>query len=169
MGNVEENKRKSRGVLDFLKSRGRAWLLVAGVVIGVLLLLFGTGYGEGTVETGEITESERVSALEDYCTDLEKQIGKLCDAVDGVGGVEVMVTLGSGYRTVYTIDSDGDPATVGSGSGQQALYETICPPTVTGVSVVCNGGDRADVRHTLTDLISTALGISSSRVCVAGK
>ena len=34
-----------------------------------------------------------------------------------------------------------------------------------GVAVVCNGGDKPALQHSLTELISTALGISYNRVC----
>ena len=174
MSNAEEKriqgtKKKSSGALDFLKSRGRAWILVGGVVLGALLLMFGSGWGEENVGAESESVMQRNEELEEYRTALEKRLEKICDAVDGVGSVEVMVTLECGYRTVYTADGGGDPVTVGTGSNQQALYRTTQPPTVAGVAVVCNGGNNAHVQRVLTDLISTALGISSNRVCVAGK
>ena len=174
MSNGEEKrlqgaKKKSSGVLDFLKSRGRAWLLVGGVVLGALLLLFGSGWGEKSAAAESEAVIQRSEELEEYRTALEKRLEKICDAVDGVGSVEVMVTLECGYRTVYTTDGGGDTVTIGTGSNQQALYRTTQPPAVAGVAVVCNGGDDAHVQRVLTDLISTALGISSNRVCVAGK
>lgn len=169
-GEKETQKRKSRGPWDFLKSRGRAWLLVGGIVLGALLLLFGAGWGEEADTLQEEAAVTRQSEeLEQYREDLEKRLEKLCDAVEGVGSVEVMVTLECGYRTVYTADGDGDPVTVGTGSNQKALYRTVQPPAVSGVAVVCNGGDKPALQHSLTELISTALGISYNRVCVAGK
>lgn len=172
MGNRHDREKKqSRGLLDFLRARGKMWLLVAGVVLGVFLLLFGSGFGEQQSDNNEgaDTVSESVADLEAYREKLEKQVREICDAVYGVSGVEVMVTLESGCRVVYTTDGNGDPATVGSGSSQQALYRTLQPPTVAGVAVVCHGGDSPALQHTLTDLVSTALGISTNRVCVAGK
>ena len=93
----------------------------------------------------------------------------LQEAVSQVSGAEVMVTLESGYRVVYASDGKGEPATVGSGNKQQALQQTLRPPAVAGVAVVCHGGKDPDVRRALVELISTALGISSNRVFVAGK
>ena len=164
-------KKKSLGPFDFLKRRGKAWLLVVGVILGAALLIFGAGYGESDTEAEStlplaVGDAEE---LEDYKDALEKRIGKLCDAVSGVSSVEVLVTLESGYRTVYATDKNGEPAKVGSGSGQQALDRALEPPAVSGVAVVCRGGDQPAVQRKLTDLLSTALGISSNRVCVAGK
>lgn len=164
-------KSRSNGALAFLKSRGKSWLLVVGVVLGALLLLLGSGY-----ESGEDTLSEDGTALlqsaadmKAYADALEKELEKLCEAVSQVSGAEVMVTLESGYRVVYASDGKGEPATVGSGNKQQALQQTLRPPAVAGVAVVCHGGKDPDVRRALVELISTALGISSNRVFVAGK
>ena len=167
----EGQKKKSRGLLDFLRHRGQGWLLVGGVVLGALLLVLGSGLGESTTvsESESNLASQAVQTLEDYRTELEKRLEKLCDAVDGVGGAHVLVTLECGYRTVYTTNGDGDPAVVGTGSNQQPLYKTLQAPVVSGVAVVCNGGERAHVQYVLTELIATALGIPSNRVCVTGK
>ena len=166
-----EQKKKGRGLLDFLRQRGKGWLLVGGVVLGALLLVLGSGFGESSaVGEGENDLAlQATQTLEDYRTELEKRLEKLCNAVDGVGGAHVLVTLECGYRTVYTTNGDGDPAVVGTGSNQQPLYKTLQPPVVAGVAVVCNGGDRAHVQYVLTELIATALGIPSNRVCVTRK
>lgn len=158
------------GPLAFLKSRGRVWLLVLGVVLGACLLLIGSGYETSVEEaTSGAVPMQDAAELRAYADALEKDLEKLCGAVAHVSGVEAMVTLESGYRTVYALDSDGDPATVGSGNKQQALYATLRPPTVAGVALVCHGGEDPTVRQALVELISTALGISSNRVFVVGK
>ena len=168
---TDNRKKHSRGVWDFMKSRGRIWLLVGGVVLGVILLLFGSGYGEDAEKDadGAAAVTESTAELRSYREKLEKEVETLCDAVRGVSSVEVLVSLESGYRVIYTTDGKGDPATVGSGSGQQALYRTLQPPAVSGVAVVCHGGDSPALQRTLTELVSTALGIASNRVCIAGK
>ena len=42
-------------------------------------------------------------------------------------------------------------------------------PEITGVSIVCEGGDRAEIQAKLIKAVSTALGISSNRICIVGK
>ena len=39
-------------------------------------------------------------------------------------------------------------------------------PTVAGVVVVCSGADDVNVRQRVVDVVTTALGTSSNRVCV---
>jgi stage III sporulation protein AG len=169
MEEQEKRKKRSRGVLDFFRDRGKLWLPVVGVVLGALLLLLGSGYAKSEKVESDASFAESADELQTYRAALEKEVAAICDAVKGVSHVEVMVTLECGYRVTYTTDGDGDPVTVGSGSNQKALYRTLQPPAVSGVAVVCHGGDSPALQRTLTDLISTALGISANRVCVAGK
>ena len=71
---VQGAKKKSRGAMDFLKSRGRAWLLVGGVVLVALLLLLGSGWGSKESATEPETAAQRSEELETYCDALEKRL-----------------------------------------------------------------------------------------------
>ncbi len=162
-----EAKKKITPLRDFWKGKGKTALLIVGALLGVLLLVIG---GNTETSTDETSESYMSAAeLAEYRTALESEIAKMCDAVAGVSSVEVMVTFSHGGRVIYATDADGDPATVGSGSAQKPLPEATEPPAIAGVGVVCRGGDSPAVRQALTDLLSTALGISASRVSIVGK
>lgn len=63
-------------------------------------------------------------------------IETLCGAIDGVGECRVLLSFGE----------DGE--------------------TVTAVAVICEGGDRLDVRHRLTELLSSFYGIGYNRISV---
>jgi len=164
-------KKRGKSVFSFLRHKGRPWLIGLGVLLGILLLAIGSGAGKETVTTeakGAVHEEE-LSDLITYQKELEGELSKLCDAVAGVSHVEVAVTLGSGTRVVYATNEKGELETVGSGSAQKAVYRTVEPPLVTGVGVVCRGGDNAHVQNELIELLSTTLGIPSNRVFVTGK
>jgi len=51
-------------------------------------------------------------------------------------------------------------------NGRQGLLVTEIQPTVKGVVVVCQGGDQPLVQERIINTITTALNISSKRVCV---
>ena len=165
----EEKKEKKSGLWRL--ARQRKWpLLAAGVLLGVLLLCFGGGAntGEAERETGESITSYRTE-LDAYAEKTENELRELCASVAGVSDVEIFLSFSRGYTSVYVTDGTKNPVTVGSSSQKEALTESILPPEVGGVGVVCRGGNRADVQKTLTELISTSLGIPSSRVFVTGK
>lgn len=166
---MEQRKKAPAGLLGFLRARGRIWLLLGGVLAGIFLILAG-----GMLETSESSRTatlykEDLQELVSYETQLEKEIAKLCGEVAGVGQVEVMLHLQGGTRVLYATDQQGKPASVGSGSTEEALYSTLLLPEIAGVAIVCRGGDSPHIQKTLTDLVSTALGIPANRVAVTGK
>ncbi len=168
---MTKNKKRGRGLLDYVRAKGKLWLLVGGVVAGVFLLLMGNGFGERTATTATAEKStyENAADLAAYEKALEDELEALCESVAGVSQADVMVTLGSGCRVIYATDEKGEVETTGSGSAQQPVYRTVQPPTVEGVGVVCKGGDNPHLQRILTDLISTTLSITSNRVCITGK
>lgn len=54
----------------------------------------------------------------------------------------------------------------GSDGSEQALAVTEIQPVVKGVVVVCDGGGNPAVQQSVTEAVTTALDISSVRVCV---
>ena len=166
---METTKIKSTGVLTFLKAKGRLWLLLGGALAGILLILLGGAMTEKETQAQSSLNTEDAAALTAYEQALEKELSHLCGEVAGVGQVEVLVRLQSGTRVLYTTDTDGKPASVGTGTSEKPLYETLLAPTVAGVAIVCRGGNDPAIQKRLTDLVSTALGISAARVCVVGK
>lgn len=169
----EMQKKRSQSLFDFLRARGKLWLLVGGVIAGVFLLLVGSGIGtqskSATTSESESEIQEDAADLAAYEEKLENELEALCESVAGTGKVDVMVTLGSGCRVVYVTDEKGEIATTGTGSAQRAVYRTLQPPTVVGVGIVCKGGDNPHVQRALVDLVSTTLGITTNRVFVTGK
>ena len=160
-------KGKKHGVLDYLQERGKLLLLVGGALLGVLFLLFG-GLPKQSKTTETDGMNERIEALETYRERTEKELEALCEAADGVSDVRVLVTLSGGYETHY-VDDSGKTVTVGSGSGETALFSHLSPPAVAGVGIVCRGGHDPAVQQTLTELVSAALGIPRNRVYITGK
>ena len=165
---MEQKKKAPAGLLGFLGARGRIWLLLGGLVCGIFLLVLGSSMQQSE-SVASVPYGEDVSALQEYEKALEKEISALCNEVAGVGQCEVMVHLQGGTRVLYATDEKGKPVAVGSGSSEQALPSTLLSPEIAGVAVVCRGGSSPAVQQTLTELISTALGISANRVSIAGK
>ena len=145
------------------------WVILIGAALGIALLLFGTNF-----EKNETVTDQKSYALEDdelilYQEHLEARVKELCESVGGVGNTTVIVTLGGSFESVYAIeDHDGGEkyVIIGSGSNAQALFLTRTPPTIAGIGIVCQGGDNANVRQELTELVSAAFHVSSNRIHV---
>lgn len=128
----------------------------------------------------------------DYAAKLEERLYGVIGAIEGVGEPTILVTLQSGAQNVYaqeekrntdkTQDFDGaEPKKIqmrdnveqkyilvdGASGTKEALVLTTLKPEVEGVVVLCPGGDNPVVRQRVVEVVTTALGISSNRVCVS--
>ena len=137
---------------------------------GVVLLLL-PGGGRAGAEEAEPSAAETGFVLEDF----EDRVAEILSQVEGAGETRVLLTVADDGQRELARDqeqSDGRQTstvvTVGAGSGRQevvALRTTT--PHFRGALVVCQGGDRADVKLAVTEAVSALTGLSSDRVTVA--
>ena len=129
-----------KGVLG---NRRAIVIVLLTVAVGVLLLCIPNG------STESAADSEQES-LSEYKLRLEEELSDVCSSVSGVGKCRIMVTFERGAENVY--------------KGSQLIEST--PPRVSGVTVVCEGGESQAVRSTLTEMISALFGIGKNRIAV---
>ena len=174
----------------FKKKPFRLFLIGSGVFL--VLLLFLTGIlkdKKGKTETVQETIAEQ--DMDTYAKQLEKKLTDLLRHIKNAGTVRVMVTIEKGVEHIYatekkasrqvTNDKNSETDTKNqqndntetsyillkdSDGGQQAVSVTQIQPVVKGVVVVCDGGSDINVRKQITDAVTTALNISSAKVCV---
>ena len=165
---MSENSKK--GVIGEKK-----WLLlILAAALGVGLLLFG-GWGRDGTETESAVEHSYLSLdPEAYARSVEEQIVKMCERVEGAGQVYAVVTLKGGYRAVYATDSQSssggyknNTVLIGSGSAEQGILICYQNPEIAGVGIVCDGGDREEVRGQIISLVSAGLDLGSNKIYVA--
>ena len=144
-----------------LSKKGKLLMFCSVVLLGVLLLLFG---GEKTDKAGSFDGAD----IEKYRHELEKSMKELCESVYGVSNVKVSVSLSGGFEYVYATDKNGKVVTVGSGSSASGIVIRKKAPEISGVGIVCSGGDSQSVKSCLISLISAAYGIGTNRIFVAG-
>lgn len=114
----------------------------------------------------------------------ENELRSLLEKIEGVGECEVMVSVEGTTEYVYAqnisryTDEDADRKSdkldeniviIENSSGRQALVRRVIRPQISGVVVVCEGGGDIRVNERVLKAVSTALNISSGRVCVESK
>ena len=127
--------------ITFFKEKKKIALILVLVSLGLMLVAL-SSIGQEAAPDG--------TSLSEYKADLEKRLEKLCSEVDGVGKCSVMITFSRGEENTY--------------KGNQ-LTESK-PPRVLGVTVVCDGGDRTEVRARLSQMLCVLFDIGSNRVAV---
>lgn len=147
----------------------RLWLILLGATLGVALILWG-GAREGEAEEAEATPySPGTDELVLYQGYLEERVKAVCESVEGVGNVTVIVTLSGGFEAVYATeypDGNEEYVIIGSGSNATALFLSRSAPGIAGIGIVCNGGADASVQKELTALISAAFHVPTNRIYV---
>ena len=146
---------------------GKRTLLLAMVALGVLLLLLSTfGGGSGGEKQTQDT-AVPVFSLEET----EKSMAAALGRIDGVGKVEILLTLRSGPEAELATDALGDArqetVVVSEGSGVQApVVRRYVYPEYQGALVVAQGGGVAEVRLRLTEAVAALTGLSKDRITV---
>lgn len=132
------------------------------LILGIVLL------GAGKLGKSEkSTEKSTVISYAEYERELESKIKELCEKVDGVRNVSVAVSLSSGGEYVYAKDGRDDYVLVGSGNYESGVLLSEKAPQISGIGIVCDFGNDANVKHRLISLVSAACGVGSNKIFIA--
>ncbi|HIU30743.1 MAG TPA: stage III sporulation protein AG [Candidatus Caccousia avistercoris] len=159
----------------------RKWIILAG--IGGIALIFLSSLFQGQpAESGQAAPAVAESSAAEYAQSLQQQLESLIAQIDGAGQAQVLVTLERSAQQVYATEETKSARTGESSQederqssylvvraadgSEQALKVTEVQPTVKGVVIVCPGGGDPAVAERITQAVTTALDISSARVCV---
>ena len=142
-----------------LASKYRYVLIVIAVGL-VLMLLPGTSG----------TESEPTQQILETAPDIETELARILSKINGVGKVEVMLTMAQGQETCYQTDQRGeDYSTViisDSDRNELGLVRQVNPPVYQGAIVVCQGGDEPSVRLAIVESVAKVTGLGADRISV---
>ncbi|WP_101697888.1 stage III sporulation protein AG [Clostridium minihomine] len=169
----------------------RKIILVLGFLGIALIFLSGLFQNRDAKATNAVVEEPQKTSAQEYTQQVEQSLTELIGTINGAGSVKVLVTLERNTQYVYATEEkqvtqstqdQAANATIknqandsretkyilvkGSDGSQQALAVTEVEPIVKGVVVVCEGGNQPAVQKDIIDAVTTALNLSSARVCV---
>lgn len=146
-------------------------------LIGAGLLLWPSGSG-GMRKTADVLQAETAESR-----DIQAEMEEILGTISGVGQVKVMLTvdtdgerqLAQDTELTYSGDTQApedysrrsETVLVGSGSGGGTVVTRTVYPTYRGALVVCQGGDRAEVKLAVTEAVAALTGLSADRITVA--
>ena len=165
---IDLNDRVQR-LLQKVKSEPRQKWVLMMLLLGVTLYLM-SGF---LMEKEALPMPEAQTETESVQPALELRLEALLHKVNGVGKVEVLLTLAQEQSTVYQMDeqqnnSDTNQSiqretVIVSGEG---LVQTIYAPMYRGAVVVCEGGDRASVVQAVKAAVSSLTGLKNDEITV---
>ncbi len=121
--------------------------LRAAVIVGIaaILLIMLTSW----IDFGAL---QKTQSAEEYADALRIQLHDIVSQIDGVGEVQVFLTMDNSGENVYLNNSDTKTKSI--------------EPTVRGVVIVCEGGDDPIVVSRVLGAVTRSLSVSSDKVYI---
>lgn len=118
------------------------------------------------------------SAVPIQITDPAQELASILTQIQGVGKVQVLLTVKAGESTVYQTDEDVTTSETGSTirketviltdseRNQQPLVQQVLPPQYLGAVIVCQGAENAAVRLAVVEAVRNATGLGADKISV---
>ena len=144
-------------------------------LIGAELLLWPSGKGGTEAALRQQSSTEETQ-------DIQVEMEDILGTISGVGQVKVMLTVDSDGERQLAQDTEltysgsaespedysrRSETVLTDGEGDGTVVTRTLYPTYRGALVVCQGGDRADVRLAVTEAVASLTGLSADRITVA--
>ncbi len=160
---------------DKIKEIGLTKCIVV-FVAGILLLVVSCGdlSGDRDQETPQVSQDVNGQTESDYRVQMERQVVSLLRKVEGVGEVEVMITLAASKEKVTLKDNES--------SGENNQEETVLiedskdnsspyvlqekEPVPEGILVVCQGGGNPAVNREIISAIQVLFHVEAHKIKV---
>lgn len=149
------------------------------VLIGVALLLLPNGNRTDVRKIGRQTTAVSSTTM---MRDIQGEMETVLSKISGVGTVHVLLTeesdgerqLAQNTELSYSGSTEApedysrrSEIVLVDGDGEETVVTQMRYPTYRGALVVCQGGDRAEVRLAVTEAVTALTGLPSDRVTVA--
>ncbi len=165
--------------MEKLKGTGKTKLIlflgIAGIAAIFLSDIIFTDKSKEKAYSADIPDT---GGYETYVSETEKRLSDLLGEIDGVGKAQVMLTVSGTEEYVYAEEEKSDMDSertarenkyviIGGSSGKEALLRKIENPEISGVVIVCEGGDSSIVKESVKSAVSAAFGLPSNKIFVA--
>ena len=139
------------------------------LLIGVVLMLLP---GQVSAEDPEPTQPEKT---QDH---MDQMLEEILSHIEGAGSVKVLLTQQTGEEILYQTDTEedlnGDSSSMQSQTvivsdsqrNDTGLVRRRDPPRYLGAVIVCQGGDRPQVRLAIVEAVSCVTGLSANQISV---
>ena len=176
---------------ELLTKVDKTKLIVILGAVGVLLIFLSSlgGNGKSKKESSQSTGAPSAPVSQEaYVSQTQKNLTDILQKVQGVGRVEVMVTLERSSESQYLYEEKQSVDAMAGQGGKsrestersyllvedqngkkQAVVQSTLEPVIKGVLIVCDGGGDPTVEGRVLEAVTTLLDVPSNRVYIAKK
>jgi len=165
-----KNLQQLTTLFEKLKKEPRQKWIALLLILGVALYLTSSVLVRDREEAVPVQQTAEVQVQK---PELEQRLVECLQKVNGVGKVEVVLSLAQQQNTVYQMDEDQTLSETSQTMRRstvivsgEALVQTVYAPEYRGAVVVCQGGDRASVVQAVKAAVSSLTGLKSDQITV---
>lgn len=141
------------------------------LAIGLMLMVL-----PGRTQNADTSQTEPTAAVQ--TKDTAQELANILEKIQGVGKVQVLLTVKAGESTVYQTDEETSVSDTSSSvrketvivtdsqRKEQPLIVQILPPEYLGAVIVCQGAENAGVRLAVVDAVCKATGLGADKITV---
>ena len=166
-------------ISGIFKSAGTKLIVILGLAVMALILFSDFIIPDKEAVKQEAASDDVLTDYESYVKEMEQRLKTTLEKIDGVGKADVMITAAGSGEYIYAkdekVDTDSESVSkdekyviIGGNGQKQALVRKIGNPEISGVVVVCEGGESSVVKEKVYNAVAAAFNIPSQKIFVAG-
>jgi len=163
-----KNDKKALTAVTFLGAAGLCFVLISSLL---------PGDSKDEEKNQKLSEKSASDLSSSYCEETEKRLTDFLKNIEGVGEVQVYLTVSGEEEYVYATEGKTSVSEnkteeehkyviIGTNGSKSALIETVNSPKIVGAVVACSGCSSPVVQEEIYRTVSTALGIPTSQIYV---
>ena len=156
-------KDKLKNAKDLFKKVKLEYLIVAALAVAALIII------PNAFKTGD-KEANTDNDIAEYVATLEDKLERCLKTVNGVGNVNVIISVASGVEQVYatevTKDASGKTTESPLIIGGKPIVKMESFPEIIGVVIVADGANNLTVKMNLLNACKVFLSIDESKIKV---
>ncbi len=156
---------------------GKIKIIIFIGLLGIVLIFLSEFISSDEPEKSTEIKSNTSASYETYAQDMERKLKNILEKIEGVGKAEVMITVSGTEEYIYAqeekvkngerdFSSESQYVMIGSGSEKHALLKKVVNPQISGVVIICEGGDSNIVKEKVYSSISAVFDIPSNQIYV---
>lgn len=170
MSKLKELWQKFKGV-----KHHQAYLaLIVGLLVCAIYFSF---FAKTNDDNSSDLSTQTTLSTDEYVDSLENKLCNVLSNISGVGQVDVIITLASGFSYVFATDTETKTTTSGSTETTVTTEETILVsnepvvvkeifPEIKGVVVVAKGSENIGVKLNILAAVETVLEIEAKDITI---
>ena len=162
-------------LFPFAKNKKISLLILLLLIIAALLIVLDFHADKEKTERSDLYENANNFDFQSYISNIENKIKNMTEEITG-SEASVSIGLKNGGEYIYAYDFSE------SNSSKKSEYVVVKDnknnnslvligyslPEINGVAIVCKGGDKANIKLKITNMVSTAFNIPTNKIFVCG-